>query len=251
MDEFSPDLKTIFNEMSKLRKAFVNLKIEHSALFKQSEKQKVQLEKSKNRCQKLMDLFTAKYKIMMENSSCLNSELKYLRQVTEDLQSQLTSQTTELQNKENLFANLEEEMEILRSRFDLQTDEHKKNIETILDRNRIEKNREISQYQEKLDLANAEILKLKERLNYEIEAKNKTRRSSTNYHPALSDDCENDTPIKGKYSIKKRKSMDNRWPKLNITSTKAEETPLTPEQPIKRKKLFLLDNDTIVDLETP
>lgn len=80
----------------------MNLKIEHSALFKQSEKQKVQLEKSKNRCQKLMDLFTAKYKIMMENSSCLNSELKYLRQVTEDLQSQLTSQTTELQNKENL-----------------------------------------------------------------------------------------------------------------------------------------------------
>lgn len=49
-------------------------------------------------------------------------------------------------------------MEILRSRFDLQTDEHKKNIETILDRNRIEKNREISQYQEKLDLANAEVI---------------------------------------------------------------------------------------------
>lgn len=42
-----------------------------------------------------------------------------------------------------------------------------------------------------------------------------------------------------------------RWPKLDITSSKIDETPKTPEQPMKKKKLFLLDNDTIIDLEKP
>lgn len=78
------------------------MKIEHATLFKQSEKQKLQLDKSKNRCQKLMDLFTAKYKSIMESNSDLNSELNYLRQVVEDLQTQLTNQTSELKSKENL-----------------------------------------------------------------------------------------------------------------------------------------------------
>lgn len=248
MDQISPDLKIIFSEMSRMRKAFVNLKIEHATLFKQSEKQKLQLDKSKNRCQKLMDLFTAKYKSIMESNSDLNSELNYLRQVVEDLQTQLTNQTSELKSKENLFTNLEEEMEILGAKFDLQADNHKKDIENIFNRNRIEKNREIAQYQVKLDSANAEIEKLKEQLNQEIELKNKSRKSYSN-HPALSDN-ENDTPQK-KFLVKKRKSLDNRWPKLNITTIKGEESLKTPDQPLKRKKLFLLDNDTIVDLETP
>lgn len=48
-------------------------------------------------------------------------------------------------------------MEILGAKFDLQADNHKKDIENIFNRNRIEKNREIAQYQVKLDSANAEV----------------------------------------------------------------------------------------------
>lgn len=80
----------------------MDLKFQHASLFKQSEKQKQQLDKSKTRCQKLIDLFTVKYKSMMESNAELKSELKYLRQVVEDLQTQLSNQTSELKNKENL-----------------------------------------------------------------------------------------------------------------------------------------------------
>lgn len=41
---------------------------------------------------------------------------------------------------------------------ELQAEDHKKSIVTILDRNRIEKNREIAQYQAKLDSANDEVI---------------------------------------------------------------------------------------------
>lgn len=54
---------------------------------------------------------------------------------------------------------LEDELEIVRSQIDLQANEHQKQIETIQERNRIERNREVSQYQTKLDAANAEVIK--------------------------------------------------------------------------------------------
>ncbi|XP_033209010.1 lebercilin-like [Belonocnema kinseyi] len=246
MTEFSSDLKDMLNEMSELRKALILLKSYNEALEKLIEKQKQALNRSRTHSKKLMELITEKYRSVFESKAVMKDEITHLRTVVNDLQLEVENQTKDLKTKDELFSKLEDELEILRSQIDLQVDEHQKQIEAIQERNRIERSREVSQYQTKLDAANAEIEKLKERIEHRTESQNKIHHSFN--HPAWSDGESSNK--KGKDSVKRKKKPDIRWPNLNITtSVKAEHLTQTAENSTKKKKLFLLDNDNITDLK--
>ena len=78
------------------------LKSFNEALNTLVEKQKQDLNKSRNHSKKLMQLIKEKYRSILESKVAMKSEINHLRTVVNDLQLETENQAKELKSKDEL-----------------------------------------------------------------------------------------------------------------------------------------------------
>ncbi|XP_043269631.1 uncharacterized protein MCAP_0864-like [Venturia canescens] len=242
-----PELQSIIDRFVNFRIEYTTLKAHHRAQEELIKLQKTEVDQMNVQVAKLSTTFIEWQKSCNIKLRNLETENQRLQKIIDNLKDQDGGALAHQARRQNetKISSLEEQLKKLQSQIDEENKQHREEIETI-NKNHEE---EISMYKKKLDHCysieqrqNKEISLYKKK---EIEEKKELQsiRSQINNettHPALESNA--------KDNQKRKKLGSFKWPQLDIDLRKDIANNQQSASRSKKKKLYNVDSETIVDL---